>query len=359
LIRPRIEQLLSPEKRLWISSKLGLDWMLFWTHLKAVQVRFDGNMAGMTKQKSFEMIVEGYPGGGYPSGNLGIGSSGDRKNNMRLQGYSNDTLQCRMPEARYAYYRRCQVFRRNGEQCKAPAEKDTHICYAHARQEAIEAHRVRERRAVLEQAALVMRQRGHEEFEVGHIFHDFNAIQATLAVVMRAIINGRIDSKTAGRLLWELQIASKLLRLQQRAATVATRRYSSRGLEEPSLQNVGVPIRAAEQILQPHAADLEDRICHASSASGWRLEEEAVTTEQRVIDTERAALIASHFEEICQTCHAERRASPGEAGTAQVEASREFVHCDAALGSSLPYMLAMKSVAAVNDAVSVELPDAA
>ena len=56
------------------------------------------------------------------------------------------------------------------------------------------------------------KQRGHEEFEVGHIFHDFNAIQATLAVVMRAIINGRIDSKTAGRLLWELQIASKLLR---------------------------------------------------------------------------------------------------------------------------------------------------
>jgi hypothetical protein len=128
------------------------------------------------------------------------------------------------------------------------------------------------------------KQRGHEGFEVGHIFHDFNAIQATLAVAMRAIINGRIDSKTAGRLLWELQIASKLLRLQQRAATVATRRYSSRGLEEPSLQNLGVPIRAAEQILQPHAADLEDRICHASSASGWRLEEEAVTTEQGAIE---------------------------------------------------------------------------
>jgi hypothetical protein len=108
---------------------------------------------------------------------------------------------------------------------------------------------------------------------------------------MRAIINGRIDSKTAGRLLWELQIASKLLRLQQRAATVATRRYSSRGLEEPSLQNVGVPIRAAEQILQPHAADLEDRICHANSASGWRLEEEAVTPKQGaiVIELERAA----------------------------------------------------------------------
>ena len=37
----------------------------------------------------------------------------------------------RVPEARYAYYRRCQEFRRNGEQCKAPAEKDAQICHAH------------------------------------------------------------------------------------------------------------------------------------------------------------------------------------------------------------------------------------
>ena len=195
----------------------------------------------------------------------------------------------RMPEARYAYYRRCQVFRRTGEQCKAPAEKDAHICYAHTRQQAIESRRKQERWAVLEAAALVMRQRGHEGFEVGHIFHDFNAIQATLAVVMRAIINGRIDSQTAGRLLWELQIASRLLRLQQRAATAATRRHSSQGLEERSFQNVGVPIKAAEQILRPHADDLEDRNCHASSASRWRLDEGAVTPKQGVIVIERAA----------------------------------------------------------------------
>ncbi|HEU4415134.1 MAG TPA: hypothetical protein VFT65_10160 [Candidatus Angelobacter sp.] len=117
----------------------------------------------------------------------------------------------RMPEARYGYYRRCQLFRRTGEQCKAPAEKGTHVCYAHARQQAMDARREQERQAVLEQAALAMRQHGHEGFQVGHICHDFNAIQATLAELMRAIINGRIDSKTAGRLLWELEIASKLL----------------------------------------------------------------------------------------------------------------------------------------------------
>jgi hypothetical protein len=40
----------------------------------------------------------------------------------------------KVPEARYAYYRRCQVFRKNGGQCKAPAEKGSGICYAHARE---------------------------------------------------------------------------------------------------------------------------------------------------------------------------------------------------------------------------------
>jgi hypothetical protein len=55
----------------------------------------------------------------------------------------------RVPEARYAYYRRCQVFRKGGEQCKAPAEKGSHICYAHAGQLAMAVRRERERRAVL------------------------------------------------------------------------------------------------------------------------------------------------------------------------------------------------------------------
>lgn len=99
-----------------------------------------------------------------------------------------------------------RCFAGNGEQWKAPAEKESHIRYAHARQQ----------------------------------------------------------------------------------ATVATRRQS-RGLEEPGLQNVGEPVRAAEQILRPHADDLEDRSCHASSASGWRLDEEAVTPKQGVIVIGRAA----------------------------------------------------------------------
>jgi hypothetical protein len=119
----------------------------------------------------------------------------------------------RVPEERYAYYRRCQVFRKNGEQCKAPAEKGAHICYAHAGQRAMALRRERERRAVLVEAVAEMRRKGRPEFEMADLFTDFKGINVTLAVMARALIGGRIDCKTAGRLVVDLQTASKLLRI--------------------------------------------------------------------------------------------------------------------------------------------------
>ncbi len=132
----------------------------------------------------------------------------------------------RMLEARYAYYRRCQVLRGNGEQCKAPSEKGTHICYAHARQKAMLERRERERQAVLEEAAAELRRRGRAGFQAAAIYADFNAIQVTIAVMAQALIDGRIDSKTAGRMAWELQTASKLLWFHWKAAARATPRRS-------------------------------------------------------------------------------------------------------------------------------------
>ena len=120
------------------------------------------------------------------------------------------------PELRYAYYRRCQVFRKSGEQCKAPAEKGTHICYAHAGQQATALRRERERRAVLAEVAGKMRRRGKPEFGVADIFMDFNAIQVTLAVMAQAVIDGRMDCRTAGRLVVDLQTAAKLLSIIHR-----------------------------------------------------------------------------------------------------------------------------------------------
>jgi hypothetical protein len=122
----------------------------------------------------------------------------------------------RVPEARYSYYRRCQVFRRNGEQCKAPAEKGEAICHAHAAQQAMAFRQDLERRIVLAEAVAQMRRQGRKECELADLFSDFKGIQVTLAVVSRALIAGRIDCKTAGRLLVHLQTVSKLLWLYHR-----------------------------------------------------------------------------------------------------------------------------------------------
>jgi hypothetical protein len=102
-------------------------------------------------------------------------------------------------------------FRRNGVQCKAPAEKGAQICHAHAAQQAMAFRRDLERRIVLAEAVAETRRRGKPECEMADLLTDFNGIQVTLAVVAKALIAGRIECKTAGRLLVHLQTMSKLL----------------------------------------------------------------------------------------------------------------------------------------------------
>ena len=126
------------------------------------------------------------------------------------------------PEARYAYYRRCQEFRKNGEQCKAPAEKGEQVCHAHAGQRAMTLRRKRERRAVLAEAVALMRKKGHLQCEMADLFTSFSGIQVTLAVMAQALIDGRIDCKTAGRLVVNLQTMSKLLRMLERRKKALT-----------------------------------------------------------------------------------------------------------------------------------------
>ncbi len=48
------------------------------------------------------------------------------------------------------------------------------------------------------------------------LFMSFNGIQVTIAATAQAVIAGRIDCKTAGRLLWDLQKMAKLLRILDR-----------------------------------------------------------------------------------------------------------------------------------------------
>jgi hypothetical protein len=99
------------------------------------------------------------------------------------------------PEERYAYYRRCQRFRRNGEQCKAPAMKGQQLCYKHEQQEDLELRRQSMRRRLVLPA-----------------LRDLNTVQASLSEVAKAIIDGRIDEDYAGELLDNLQRASVALR---------------------------------------------------------------------------------------------------------------------------------------------------
>jgi hypothetical protein len=137
-------------------------------------------------------------------------------------------IKARVLEARYSYYRRCQMFRKNGEQCKAPAEKDSGICYAHAQQQAMTLRRKLELAILLGEVARQMRARGRADFEVEDIFMDFNAIQITLAVMAQALIAGRISHKVAGQLMVGLQTASKLLWMvhRKRTSTTEARRHA-------------------------------------------------------------------------------------------------------------------------------------
>ena len=98
-------------------------------------------------------------------------------------------------EERYGYYRRCQTFRRNGEQCKAPAIKGDSLCYKHAQE------------ADLEQRRQTMRQR----FALPPL-RDLKTVQACLGDLNRAVIEDRIDEEYAAELLQELERASIVLR---------------------------------------------------------------------------------------------------------------------------------------------------
>jgi hypothetical protein len=98
-------------------------------------------------------------------------------------------------EERHGYYRRCQTFRRNGEQCKAPAIKGDSLCYKHAQE------------ADLQQRRQEMRQR----FALPPL-RDLKTVQASIGEVANAIIDNRIDEDYAAELLQELERASIALR---------------------------------------------------------------------------------------------------------------------------------------------------
>jgi hypothetical protein len=101
-------------------------------------------------------------------------------------------LQGQIVEERYGYYRRCRRFRRNGQQCKAPAMKGADLCHKHQEQADVERRR-------------------REQYTLPPL-PDLKTVQREIGNVVQALLEDRIDEDYAGQLLQKLESASIRLR---------------------------------------------------------------------------------------------------------------------------------------------------
>jgi len=99
------------------------------------------------------------------------------------------------------YPNRCQHLRTNGTQCGSPALRRNRFCYFHKR---YQDERIR--------LNVDRRRRGTATFFLP-VLEDANSIQMSLMQVMRLMLTGQIEHKTASLLLYALQTASANLRL--------------------------------------------------------------------------------------------------------------------------------------------------
>jgi hypothetical protein len=99
-----------------------------------------------------------------------------------------------------SYPNRCQHIKINGTQCGSPALRHNRFCFFHKRfqDERIQLSADRARRGT---ATFIL-----------PVLEDANSIQAALMQVMRLLISGQMDHKTASLLLYALQTASSNLR---------------------------------------------------------------------------------------------------------------------------------------------------
>jgi hypothetical protein len=111
---------------------------------------------------------------------------------------------------------RCQHIKVNGTQCGCPALRRHKLCYFHKRHheervqlnlDRLKNDRSKEDRAKDDRAKNA-RRRATIDLPV---LEDANSIQVSLMQIMRLIITGELDSKTAGLLLYALQTASSNL----------------------------------------------------------------------------------------------------------------------------------------------------
>jgi hypothetical protein len=99
------------------------------------------------------------------------------------------------------YPNRCQHLKTNGTQCGSPALRRNRFCYFHKR---YQDERIR--------LNVDRRRRGTATF-VLPVLEDANSIQMSLMQIMRLLLTGQIEHKTASLLLYALQTASTNLRM--------------------------------------------------------------------------------------------------------------------------------------------------
>jgi hypothetical protein len=100
-----------------------------------------------------------------------------------------------------SYPNRCQHLKTNGTQCGSPALRRNRFCYFHKR---YQDERIR--------LNVDRRRRGTATFFLP-VLEDANSIQMSLMQIMRLLLTGQIEHKTASLLLYALQTASTNLRL--------------------------------------------------------------------------------------------------------------------------------------------------
>jgi hypothetical protein len=94
------------------------------------------------------------------------------------------------------YPNRCQHIKVNGTQCGCPALRRNRFCYFHKRhhEERVQLNRDRAR---------------HRSASIDlPVLEDANSIQVSLMQIMRLLVAGQLDGKTAGLLLYALQTAT-------------------------------------------------------------------------------------------------------------------------------------------------------
>jgi hypothetical protein len=212
---------------------------------------------------------------------------------------------------------RCQHIKVNGTQCGCPALRRNRFCYFHKRyqDERIQLHTDRARRSRNVTIALP-------------VLEDAESIQVTLMQVMRLIVAGQIDGKTAGLLLYALQTAS---------ANLPRVRF------EPYLHDVVLdPKTVDETPLQAHVWDDSDFISDDNNNDDDDDEANSEAQEAARLKAKRKAELKSEaeadriIEEGIREREAHRQAAIRQAASFPPGLSREPFHCEPPAKSAVP-----------------------